>query len=181
MIDKKAINYYYSFFEVSKDLNQKQFYEFNMAIMSVMFFEKHIDEIKFSDQLLNIIWKSVKHSVLSSVKGYCDKKSIPYDDLFNAPCQPPCQQEQEKEQVQVQQVFSFTLKKLTSFENLSKEYKGKLKEYIGACNGMTYQDFENTCIMKDYKYKNFKMAYDKWGKDKTHTNSIKAKNKDVLI
>ena len=81
-VDKKAINYYYSFFEVSKELNQKQFYEFNMAIYKVMFFEVHIDNVTFSDTMLTILWKSVKHSVQASVKGYCDKKSIPYDECF---------------------------------------------------------------------------------------------------
>ncbi len=81
-VDKKAINYYYSFFEVSKELNQKQFYEFNMAIYKVMFFEVHIDTVEFKDSMLTILWKSVKHSLQASVKGYCDKKSIPYDDVF---------------------------------------------------------------------------------------------------
>lgn len=82
IIDKKAINYYYSFFEVSKELNQKQFYLFNMAIYEVMFFEKHIDTITFDDTMLTILWKSVKHSLQASIKGYCDKKSIPYDEVF---------------------------------------------------------------------------------------------------
>ena len=45
MIDKKAINYYYSFYEVSKDLTPKQFYDFNMAIFDVMFFSKNIEDI----------------------------------------------------------------------------------------------------------------------------------------
>ena len=93
-VDKKAINYYYSFFEVSKELNQKQFYEFNMAIYKVMFFEVHIDNVTFSDTMLTILWKSVKHSVQASVKGYCDKKSIPYDECF-APLANPLANKQE--------------------------------------------------------------------------------------
>jgi hypothetical protein len=125
MIDKKAINYYYSFYEVSKDLSQKQFYEFNMAIMSVMFFEKHIDSISFSDSLLNILWKSVKHSVLASVKGYCDKKSIAYDDVFISLANPLANplankqegQEEEKEEVQVVVVQRFTKPTLDELNN----------------------------------------------------------------
>lgn len=66
--------------------------------------------------------------------------------------------------------FSFTLKKLYSFENLSNEYKSKLEKYINSCNGMSYKDFEDSCVMKGYKYKNFKMAYDKWGKNKNEKN-----------
>ena len=109
-INKKAINYYSSFFEVSKELTQKQFYEFNMAIYEVMFFEKHINDVEFKDQLLTILWKSVKHSIEASVQGYCTKKSIPYDECFTPldnPLTNPLdnknnEQEQEKEQEQEQ-------------------------------------------------------------------------------
>ena len=32
---------------------------------------------------------------------------------------------------------------------------------------MSYQDFYDQCEMKPYKYKNFKLAYDKWNKNAT--------------
>ena len=83
MIDKKAINYYSSFYEVSKDLTKDQFYHFNMAIFKVMFFDEHIDSITFKDAMLNLLWKSIKHSIQSSIEGYCNKKSIAYNDCFN--------------------------------------------------------------------------------------------------
>ena len=59
--------------------------------------------------------------------------------------------------------FSFTLPNVKTFDKLSQEYKTKLEDYINNSTGMSYEQFMNTCIMKDYKYKNFKMAYDKWG------------------
>ena len=175
-IDKKAINYYFSFFEVSKDLNQKQFYDFNMAIYKVMFFEEHIDNITFKDQMLTILWKSVKHSIKASVDGYCTKKSIPYDECF-APLSKPLDnneqgevQGQEKEQGQIvratkQNVFTFSLSTQKLLSSTSKEYQSKLEEYIAnSGKPMSYQDFYNQCEMKPYKYKNFKMAYDSWNK-----------------
>jgi len=61
--------------------------------------------------------------------------------------------------------FSFTLNTKKSFDSLSYEYKTRLSEYIKSCTGMSYYEFESSCVMKDYKYKNFKMAYDKWGKN----------------
>ena len=71
--------------------------------------------------------------------------------------------------------FSFTLKKLTSIDNLSSKYKEELITYINSCDGISYEDFESSCIMKGYKYKNFKMAYDKWNKPKNDTKpEIKA-------
>jgi len=180
-IDKKAINYYHSFFEVSKDLNQKQFYDFNMAIYKVMFFETHIDEVSFNDSMLTILWKSVKHSIRASVDGYCTKKSIPYDQCFiplSNPLDNPLtnkdnEQGEEKgeEQGQIvratkQDVFTFSLKTQKLLSSTSKIYQSELKAYIdNSDKQMTYEDFYNQCEMKPYKYKNFKMAYDSWNKD----------------
>jgi hypothetical protein len=61
--------------------------------------------------------------------------------------------------------FSFSLKKNCLLENTSSEYMQKLKEYIEAENrGMSYQEFYDSCELKGYKYKNFKLAYNKWNK-----------------
>ena len=83
IVKKKVINYYASFYEVSKELNQKQFYEFNTAIFSVMFYEKHIDDINFDDRLLSIAWLSVKHSLQASIDGFCSKNQIDYDTTLS--------------------------------------------------------------------------------------------------
>jgi len=80
---KKKINYYKSFYDVSKKLNQKQFYEFNMAIYDVMFFAKDIESISFSDSIVELLWSSIKHSLTSSIEGYCSKQNIDYKGLFN--------------------------------------------------------------------------------------------------
>jgi len=62
-IDKKAINYYFSFFEVSKELNQKQFYDFNMAIYKVMFSKgsnfENTKNVIFKDEHLNDVWDGI--------------------------------------------------------------------------------------------------------------------------
>ena len=81
-MNKKVIKYYASFYEVSKELNQKQFYEFNNAIFSVLFYEQHIDAITFDDKILTITWKSIKHSLQASVDGFCNKNGISYDDTL---------------------------------------------------------------------------------------------------
>lgn len=82
-INKKVINYYASFYDVSKELNHKQFYEFNNAIFSVMFYERHIDDITFDDKLLSIAWLSIKHSLKASIDGFCSKQSINYDTTLS--------------------------------------------------------------------------------------------------
>jgi hypothetical protein len=180
IVDKKAINYYYSFFEVSKDLNQKQFYDFNMAIMKVMFFEIHIDNVSFKDAILSILWKSVKHSILASVKGYCDKKNITYDDVFVPLINPLInpldnkqegqekekEKEKEKGQVVVVKAFTFTLLKDTHFSKLSEEYISKLKDKIYNFNSsLSFEDFEMALLGKSsYKYKDFWLTYQNWNK-----------------
>ena len=76
------MKYYASFYEVSKSLNQKQFYEFNNAIFSVMFYECHIDDVKFEDKMLMVLWISIKHSLRSSIEGYCAKQKLVYEDTL---------------------------------------------------------------------------------------------------
>lgn len=62
--------------------------------------------------------------------------------------------------------FSFSLSKNMQLSNTNKEYQEKLREYIQAnIKGLTYEDFYNACEMKGYKYKNYKLVYDKWTKD----------------
>lgn len=73
--------------------------------------------------------------------------------------------------------FSFSLSKLTQYENVSSEYKEKLKEEIEKLNlSLSYEDFEDSLIAKGYKYKNFLIAYKTWckkdfNKDKTNSNN----------
>ena len=73
--------------------------------------------------------------------------------------------------------FSFTLSKLTQYDNLSQEYKDKLKEEISKLNlSIAYDDFVDSLIAKGYKYKNFLIAYKTWckkdfNKDKANSNN----------
>lgn len=73
--------------------------------------------------------------------------------------------------------FSFTLSKLTQYDNLSQEYKDKLKEEINKLNlSIAYDDFVDSLIAKGYKYKNFLIAYKNWckkdfNKDKANSNN----------
>lgn len=62
--------------------------------------------------------------------------------------------------------FSFSLGRLTQLSNTNEEYRRNLKKYIEESKySMTYEDFYNSCEMKGYKYKNYKLVYDKWNKE----------------
>ena len=61
--------------------------------------------------------------------------------------------------------FSFSLSRETQYENVSSEYKDKLKEEIEKLNlSLSYEDFTDSLIAKGYKYKNFLLAYKTWCK-----------------
>lgn len=68
--------------------------------------------------------------------------------------------------------FTFTLTRLTAFENLSKEYKQHLKTYIESENkNLSYQDFVDGLEATGKKYKNFKSAYNTWAKNREKWSS----------
>lgn len=59
--------------------------------------------------------------------------------------------------------FSFSLSRLYSYSNVTKEYKERLKAKIESENkGISYQDFVMQLGAKDYKYKDFWLAYQSW-------------------
>lgn len=116
--------------------------------------------------------------IITGFKQSHDKVMIRSTDSHDKVMQEEKRREEKREDNK-EQLFSFTLKKLTSFENLSLEYKTNLNEYINSCKGISYKDFEESCVMKGYKYKNFKMAYDKW--NKSNINNIKANKPKRLV
>lgn len=73
--------------------------------------------------------------------------------------------------------FSFSLSKLTQYENVSSEYKEKLKEEIEKLNlSLSYEDYVDSLIAKGYKYKNFLVAYNNWCKKDFNKNKSKQTN-----
>lgn len=68
-------------------------------------------------------------------------------------------------------IFTFSLKTQKQFDSLSKEYIGELNKYIFSLPlpHLSFEDFRDGCLAKGYKYKNFKLAYNKWNKNTTHT------------
>ena len=70
--------------------------------------------------------------------------------------------------------FSFSLKKETQYENLSAEYKEKLKQEILKLKlTLSYEDFIDSLMAKGYKYKNFLLAYKTWCKKDFNKSSNK--------
>lgn len=73
-----------------------------------------------------------------------------------------------------QKIFSFTLNQKAKFQNLSDEYKTKLKAKIESLQqekgySMDYEAFGDICIAKGYAYADFNLAYQNWAKRESFT------------
>jgi hypothetical protein len=76
--------------------------------------------------------------------------------------------------------FTFSLKKLTEYKNLSKEYKDKLKDEIETLKlSISYDDFIEALEAKGYSYKNFLSAYKTWCKK--DFNKPKQTKQNILL
>lgn len=72
---------------------------------------------------------------------------------------------------------SFSLKNETPYEKTSDIYKRRLEEYINSVRRknplyMSFNEFENALLTKNYKYKNFARAYLKWNSKNTQNKNI---------
>ena len=73
---------------------------------------------------------------------------------------------EESVDAELDEPFSFSLSKDTHFDNLSKEYRNRLKIEIEALGmGLPYETFVEALQTKSsYKYKNFLLVYKNWAK-----------------
>jgi len=101
---RKAFSFYRSHYEQMKLLNKTQVADITMAICEVQFLEVHINDIKFKDKMTQLVWTGIKHAVDASVVGYGYAKKdilIPLEGGSEI-LQPPIEEEQGEEEVQVQ-------------------------------------------------------------------------------
>ena len=160
--------FYRSFYESAKALNDED----RLQLFDAIFEYALNNEETETKPMVNAFINLMKPQIDANNRRYENGKKGGRPPIKKTETKPNNNQSEtkpkpkEKEKEKENNIFSFTLKKLSTFENLSLEYKANLNEYINSCSGMSYKDFEESCIMKGYKYKNFKMAYDKWGKSK---------------
>ena len=120
---RKGFNFYRSYYEVAKQLSDKDRLEFLWAVIQKQF--EGIDPILKSSQA-NFAYISQKHSIDTQVAGYENKtrqKLTPCLPPTEPPCQPPSVQEEEKEEEKEQYVS-----KKISFVKSEIFDKNKFKE-----------------------------------------------------
>ncbi len=132
---RNQFTFYKSFDDIIEDLTDKQIAEYMRSLLDVQFLRVKIDDIHFEDKILNIVWKSQKHSIQKSIEGYLNSQKgaeNPFLGVYetpkeakNTPLAIPSeggrQQEEEKEEVKGKE------------EGKEKE-EGKGKEEVQVCS-----------------------------------------------
>lgn len=185
---RKAINFFRSYFEVAKELNDKDRLAFYDALLNKQF-ENVEPNLK---GMANFAYISQKHSIDTQVKGYYDKTK---DEQFN-PNQPPSvggkiggnkppylqEKEEEKEKGQEKEEVQVVNKKINikEFVFISQSELNKLNEEF---NPQEVEWMLNK--LNDYKastgkkYKSDYAAINMWVKDafkKAKVNFVKDNN-----
>ena len=91
---------YKTIHETTKMLDNEQHGILMKAVQGVQFYEIHIDSVSFVDNMIQMAWASAKVQIKKQLDGYCSKKKIRYDGIFEgayvAPYQAPYQQSQSQ-------------------------------------------------------------------------------------
>ena len=187
---RDGFTFFKSYDDVMQNLNDKQFLLLMRTILDVQFLRVKYEKVKFNDNILDLLWSSMKYNISSQVDGYLanfSKNNNQFMGVYNETNggldgvhNDPLQEVQVKEEGKgkgKEQAFSFSLTRETSYENLSLEYREKLKEEIEKLNlSLSFIDFVDSLVAKGYKYKNFLMAYKTWCKKDFNTSKKTTNN-----
>ena len=138
LIDRKAFNFYKSYYDVFKQLNDKEKLEFIKELLAVNFIEKPIEDVNPKSFNLKLAFSAIKHSLESSIYGVFTKAKVDYNSY-------PWQgggkgvskggdlqekvEEKEKEKEKVEE--KVTIPDFDTFLNYAKENKPKVcKEHL---------------------------------------------------
>ena len=110
---RKAFNFFHSYYEVAKELNDKDRLAFLDALLKKQFTGCDSELTGMS----KFAYLSQKHSIDAQIKGYFDKTKDPMFDPLQDPCQggsvdplqDPSVQEKEKEKEKEQDVYTHPL------------------------------------------------------------------------
>lgn len=69
---RQQFPFYKSFDDVAEDLTDAQLAKYIRVLLDVQFLRVKIDEVSFKDKMLNMAWKSQKHSIKKSINGFLD-------------------------------------------------------------------------------------------------------------
>ena len=144
---KNQFKFYKSYWDIFNQLNSdKEKVEFIEILNNVHFFNQHINSIKPKTQNLKLAFASIKHSLEASIKGYCDKLNIDYDDYnFTYPYQGGKQGGSEPPYQQY-------IKNNKQYTINNKEKINKKEKYNPAQDLYFFYDEDFQLVWKDFLY-----------------------------
>ena len=188
--------FYRSFYECSKALNNEQKLELYEAIFELALNQAETKTEPMVSAFLNLIKPQIEANNRRFENGKkggrpanSEIKVKPNNNQTITKAKPKEKEkekdnvkEKEKDKVEEKE-FSFSLSRETSFDNLSLTYKERLKQEVDNLNlGMTFEDFVDALQLKNYKYKNFVLAYKNWCKKiPSQTNINGSKTSKVFV
>jgi hypothetical protein len=179
---RKAINFFRSYYDVAKELKDKDRLKFYDALLS-----KQFDNIDIElDGMAKFAYLSQKHSIDSQVKGYFDKTK---DEKFNPtappclpPTEPPTVQEKEEEKGKEKEEVEYTTHPMVSWLNETCPKVQKLKNPITDKQAETIlNEFSRDCIRDIFsamqndkklnsKYEDANLTFRNWVNVRRKTN-----------
>jgi hypothetical protein len=171
-MNRKAFNFYKSYYDVAIELPDDERNEFVWSIVSAQFTGSLVEP---KSKLARLMFLSQKHSILKQLEGFKFATEGPPEGAHKGSPKGPYQQVQEKEQEQVQEQvkvygtpssLSFGVTKKFLHENACKVYDNGLKDY---CNkhqmGFWFKkDYMSELFWKDNSGKMFN--------DHSHVNNV---------
>jgi len=90
---RQQFPFYKSFDDVAEDLTDAQLAKYIRTLLDVQFLRIKVDDVKFQDKTLSIVWKSQKHSINKSINGFLDGQKretikAPYLGVYDESCIP---------------------------------------------------------------------------------------------
>ncbi len=82
---------YKTIHETTKLLDNEQHGMLMKAVQAVQFYEVHIDRVSFGDKMVQLGWASAKVQIRKQIDGFCSKKKVRYDGIFEGATQDPYQ------------------------------------------------------------------------------------------
>jgi len=183
---RNQFTFYKSFDDVAEDLSDNQLALYIRTLLDVQFLRVKLDYVSFEDKMLNLVWKSQKYSIQTSITGYLDSQKNPkvkkpylgvYDTNFNPlviPSEGIAQQVKgkgkgkgqvkgkEEEQVKEQKSTVFKKPSISEIQNYinSKSYS------VDAENFYHFYESKNWMIGKN-KMQYWRSALVNWNKKNT--------------
>jgi len=128
---RDGFTFFKSYDDVMQNLNDKQFTRLMRTLLDVQFLRIKYEEVIFNDQILDLVWSSLKYNISSQIEGYLINRNKNeslflgvYDDknggsngVFNSPSIEPSNEEQVQGQVQEEYI------------NLEKDFQGIWVDY----------------------------------------------------